>query len=394
MNNPVPALELHNRMIRFREQMDHDHPEWELSAIFGNVNLYYLTGTMQDAVLLIPRDDEAVLWVRRSFERATAESEFPEIRSMESYREAAATITIPEILHTETSVVPLALLNRFQKYVPARTIASLDLQLGRIRAVKSEYECHLMKQAGAIHRRVLEDLVPDLLKEGMSEAAFTCDLYSCMVEEGHHGIVRFGMFNCEILVGQVGFGESSLYPTNFDGPGGCFGLCPAVPTLGSRDRKLQRGDLVFVDNACGVAGYQTDKTQTYLFGGDVSAGVHDIHDQCIDIQNRMAFMLRPGVRPSEIYATIMDNTDDLPENFMGYGARRAGFLGHGTGLLVDELPVLTRGSDEPLREGMIIALEPKAGVKGVGMVGIENTFLVTPAGGVSITGSDPGLMKV
>jgi Xaa-Pro aminopeptidase len=43
---------------------------------------------------------------------------------------------------------------------------------------------------------------------------------------------------------------------------------------------------------------------------------------------------------------------------------------------------------------MTIAVEPKRGVKGVGLVGIENTFIVTPGGGRSITGSSRGLIPV
>jgi Xaa-Pro aminopeptidase len=35
---------------------------------------------------------------------------------------------------------------------------------------------------------------------------------------------------------------------------------------------------------------------------------------------------------------------------------------------------------------MVLALEPKIGIPGLGMVGVENTFLVTPGGGVSLTG--------
>jgi len=42
----------------------------------------------------------------------------------------------------------------------------------------------------------------------------------------------------------------------------------------------------------------------------------------------------------------------------------------------------------------VIALEPKVGVRGVGMVGIENTFVVTRGGGRSITGTNPGLILV
>lgn len=70
--------------------MDAENPLWEFAAIFGRVNQFYFTGTMQDAVLLIPRGDEAVLWVRRSYERALDESLFSEIRPMRSFRDAAA----------------------------------------------------------------------------------------------------------------------------------------------------------------------------------------------------------------------------------------------------------------------------------------------------------------
>jgi Xaa-Pro aminopeptidase len=43
---------------------------------------------------------------------------------------------------------------------------------------------------------------------------------------------------------------------------------------------------------------------------------------------------------------------------------------------------------------MTIALEPKKGIAGLGMVGIENTFLVTRGGGLSLTGKSPGLILV
>jgi Xaa-Pro aminopeptidase len=38
---------------------------------------------------------------------------------------------------------------------------------------------------------------------------------------------------------------------------------------------------------------------------------------------------------------------------------------------------------------MIIAVEPKKGIAGIGLVGVENTFLVTEQGGEKLTpGSD------
>src|ERR1035437_10298712 len=106
-------------------------------------------------------------------------------------------------------------------------------------------------------------------------------------------------------------------------------------------------------------------------------------------------MLRPGAILSKIYNIIMHNLDkEFLENFMGFGNRKVKFLGHGVGLTIDELPVIAQGFDEPIQEGMVFALEPKKGIKDIGMVGIENTFIVTPEGGRCITGTHPGLMKV
>ena len=392
----VPLAELSARMERFRTRMDMTHPDWELCVIFSRINQYYFTGTMQDGMVLIPRGGEPELFVRRSYERALDESLFPAIRPMSSFRDAVAvTKTVPDTAYLETEIVPIALLQRFCKHFPVKEVLSADREIVKTRSVKSAYEIQRMERAGAIHRFVLEEGIPTMLREGMTEAEFGTDVYSLMVREGHHGIVRFGMFQTEIEVGQLGFGDSSIYPAAFDGPGGCRGIGPAAPVLGSQSRTLRKGDLVFIDNACGFEGYQTDKTMTYMFRQSLPEEAVLAHEQCVDIQYRMAAMLKPGITPEYIYTTIMESlTPGFLENFMGFGSRRANFLGHGTGLQVDDLPVISKGSVEPLEEGMVIALEPKKGIKGIGMVGIENTFVVTPHGGRSITGNHPGLMLI
>ena len=392
----VPISELTDRMQRFLACMDAENPDWELAAIFGRINQYYFTGTMQDGVLLVPRDGQPVFWVRRSHERACTESLFPDIRPMKGFRDAVPAVPgTRRVIHVETEVVPLALLARFRKHFPCKDVASLDWQVARLRAVKSPYELAIMERAGAIHRQILEEGVPSLLREGVSEAEFGCDLFSLMVREGHQGTVRFGMFGVDIVVGQLGFGANSIYPTSFDGPGGCLGMGPAAPVLGSRDRRLRRGDLVFVDVGCAVDGYHTDKTMVYLFGRALPDEVIAIHRRCVEIQHRLASLIKPGAIPSQIYSCVMDRLDpEFLRNFMGFGDRRATFLGHGVGLQIDEPPVLAEGFDEPLVADMVLALEPKKGIPGVGMVGIEDTFVVTPQGGRSITGTNPGLILV
>ena len=398
MATKVPFSELTDRMNHFRVRMDAEQPNWELGALFGRVNQYYFTGTMQDGLLLVPRDGEAVFCVRRSFERAGDESLFPDIRPMQSFRDAVPMVpalAARQVIHLETELVPLALVQRFRKHFLCQELASLDAQIGRVRAVKSPYELAIMERCGAILRRVLEESVPAMLREGMNEAEFACELYSLLVREGHQGTVRFGRFNVDIAVAQLGFGENSIYPTSFDGPGGCVGISPAAPVLGSRRRKLQKGELVFVDVGCCVEGYATDKTMIYMFGRPLPDEVIAVHRRCVELQRRLALRLKPGAIPSEIYARTMESLDpEFLTNFMGFGHRRVNFLGHGVGLQIDEPPVIAEGFDEPLAEGMVLALEPKKGVAGVGMVGTENTYLVTPEGGRSITGNHPGPILV
>jgi Xaa-Pro aminopeptidase len=391
----VPLTELTDRLQRFRARMDRTQPGWELTAITGKVPLYYFTGTMQDGLLLIPQDGEAVFWVRHSYERAVDESLFLPIRKMKSYRDIAADMkTFPAILYLETEHVPIAQMQRLQKHLRFRDVKAVDDQVGAVRAKKSAYELALMEHAGKIHRRVLEDLVPGMLVEGMDEVTLTCELYSLMMKEGHQGLIRFGGFN-EMLLGQIGFGTSSLCPTCTDTPGGVAGMHPSVPQMGSPARTLQKGDLVVIDIGCGYRGYQTDKTLSYMFGKAIPEHAIQEHFRCVEIQDKAAAMLKPGAIPSEIYRTIMAGLEPaFLENFMGYGERRVKFLGHGIGLWIDEIPVIAEGFDEPLEEGMVIALEPKKGIPDVGLVGIENTFVVTPQGGRVLTGRSKGLVEV
>jgi len=83
------------------------------------------------------------------------------------------------------------------------------------------------------------------------------------------------------------------------------------------------------------------------------------------------------------------------EHFMGVSpANRVKFLGHGVGLNIDELPVIARGFDEPLAENMVIALEPKYAIPGIGMSGVEDTYLVGPDGGECLTGGGRDVILV
>jgi len=384
----TPKSELDHRMTRFTAAMDAAYADWEICAITGGVGMYYLTGTICDGMVLIRRGKDAVLWARKSYERAVLESEFGEIRSMTSFRDIAAAVSpLPDTLYLDMSAATLEWYGLLSKYISFDKVLPVDGVMLGVRAVKSPYEIAIMRRAGSVIDRLLREELPGFLHSGMSEADLGADMLLLFLKNGYHGVSRFSMRNADVLLGHVGFGTSPLYPSVFNGASGIAGLCPAVPVLGSRDVRLKAGDLVYIDIGFGLDGYNVDKTLIYSFGEIQPERVRDAHNHCLELEKLAVSMMRPGAKPSEIYNSVLQSVrPDLRDCFMGAPGRTVNFLGHGVGLYVDEFPVLAKGFDQPLECGMTIAVEPKISVDGCGLTGSENTYLITESGAESLTG--------
>ena len=174
---------------------------------------------------------------------------------MESFKDAAAEYpAMPASVHIETEFIPIAFLQRFQKHFPIRNVLSLDFLIASVRAVKSNFELDLMRKSGELHRHILEDWVPGILHEGMSEVDLAGALYAEMLRAGHHGVARFGMLIAEVVLGHIAFGESSLYPTSFNGPGGNYGMGPAVPGLAIEKHSSTKETLFLLTLALALKG--------------------------------------------------------------------------------------------------------------------------------------------
>ena len=392
---PVPASELEARLERFRRAMDAAHPGWEMAAVNHKVAMYYFTGTIQEGVLLI-RPQDAVFWVRRSFERACNESHFSDIRPMHSFREAAAFYgSAPKVMYVETKKATLDWERMLHKYFAFEGVGSFDSVLQDLRMVKSEYELKQMEQSGAIHETVLDIVAPKLIHGGISEAQLAIALYSEMVQRGSHGTARFNQALGEEAVGIASFGKSGLVRTGFDGPGGTDGTCIAVQSIGNAFRKLQPGRLVYLDIPCGFDGYHTDKTVVYYYGDlakdEQSKHLMEAQQRCLELEQEVVRLMVPGEPIENLYLRTMDKFDNIyGDAFMNGGK----FLGHSIGLVMDEAPAIAKGFKQPLQPGMTFAVEPKVALPGLGMVGTENTYVVTENGACSLTGSSHLLREV
>lgn len=388
--------ELLERISSICEEVNKAGKPWDAVLIVDKVNQFYLTGTMQNALFIIKPDGSYAYFVKSSFHSAKAVSPLDNIYEMSSYRDILEFLDHDcSNVYIESEIMTYAMLGRIKKYLNIENIIPIDKIIMKRRSLKSSHEISIMRESGRQHQYILEKIVPGILKEGMSEAELTYKIYSHMIELGHQGVIRFSMFQTELVIGQIGFGESSITPVCFDGPGGNRSICSAVQAIGSRERKLKKGDLVFVDIGYGVGGYHTDRTQLYMFGDKPSEKAREIHKKCMEIERETAAMLRPGEIAQNIYKYSLKLAEKYClDNFMGFGNKRVKFLGHGVGLQIDEYPVIANNFSEPLQENMVIALEPKNGLSGVGLLGVEDTYIVTKNGGEVITGWSKDIMVI
>ncbi|MDA3799549.1 MAG: Xaa-Pro peptidase family protein [Kiritimatiellae bacterium] len=398
MNNEklIPKTELDNRLNTFRENLTQHDPNWTLAVVMAKINIFYFTGTMQNGILVIPRNANETFFVHRSFERAMLESNIEDIRNINSFRDIPESFwTNSKSVYLETERIPLAHYARLNKYANFSEVKPVENIILQTRAIKSELEIDFLRHAGKVQSHVLEDIVPELLQTGMSETDLASQIQMAFIQKGGHGICRVRSFGSELYLGQVCFGESALYPNPFNGPGGVRGLSPAAPIFASPECTLNEIQIISADCGSTFHGYHTDKTATYAYGAPLSQKAIDAHKRCIDIQIEAKEKLVPGAIAEEIYNSIIaKQPKSFLEIFMGIGCEQAKFLGHGVGLEIDEYPVITSKWPDTIKENMVIAIEPKAWIRGEGMVGTENTYLVNKTGAECITGNEQALITV
>ncbi len=391
----IPEAELNNRLKTFIKNMTEYDPEWSLAVIMSKINLYYFTGTLQNGVLIIPRDKTPTFFVHRSFERAILESEFNDIKEITSFKDISSTIWTTKTAYIETERIPLAHYARLNKYSNFENVKSVENVVLKTRSVKSKLEIDFMRHAGSIQANILENIVPSTLRTGMTETDLASHIQHAFLQQGCHGVCRVRSFGGELYMGQVCFGESALYPNPFNGPGGVRGLSPAAPFFASHERRLKEVDIISADCGATFHGYHTDKTVTYAYGAPLSEKAMDAQRRCLEIQLKARDMIKPGVVAQEVYNTIIaKQPKNFLDSFMGIGSSQVKFLGHGVGLEIDEFPVITSKWPDVIEENMVIAIEPKSWIANEGMVGVENTFLVTHNGGKCITGKENSLINV
>ena len=381
-NLNTPKAELEQRIINLQEYLKKDNIDGAL--IVQLVDLFYFTGTIQQAHFYIPAEGESVLMVRKSYDRAKAESSVEKILYLKRPSDIPNILkanghALPATLGLELDVLPTNIFFSFQGIFKNPQIVDISPAVRLIRAVKSPYEIDLMRRAAALSDQVAE-WVPNILRAGMTELELAGKIEAESRRLGHQGVLRMRLWGGEMFYGHLLSGASGAVPSFLSSPTGGVGASPAV-AQGPGFKTIQRHEPVLVDYIFSYNGYLSDHSRIFSLG-PLAAELQDGHAAMLEIQKLVKKVAKPGIKAGDIYNRALEKTKELGygDHFMGIGTESVRFVGHGIGLEVDEYPFLAAGQPLELQAGMTIALEPKLVFPGKGVVGIENTHVVTADG--------------
>jgi Xaa-Pro aminopeptidase len=158
----------------------------------------------------------------------------------------------------------------------------------------------------------------------------------------------------------------------------------ATPTA----RIIRQGDLVKMDYGAIWDGYCSDITRTVVIG-KASDKVKEVYDIVLEAQERAIVGIRAGVACRDV--------DKIARDYItanGYGENFGHGLGHGVGLEVHEGPRLSQKSEETLKAGNVVTVEPGIYIPGWGGIRIEDMVQAREDGCEVLTSADKSLVEV
>lgn len=382
-NNPAIKNEVYSNLIKLKSIIK--ERKADACIITSSVNQYWLCGFIFDGYIYITPNsiNEPILFVRRPFDLKDHRAIF--IRKPEQIpallRES--NLPIPQNILIESDYLTFSTATRLKTALNANEVLNVSTDMRSLRMFKSENDIQQMRKSAEIHTQVY-NLIPTLYKKGMTDLELQIEIEREMRLHGSIGIFRSFGENMDIFMGSMLVGDNAQAASPYDYALGGAGISPLLP-LGANGTQLKPNTCLMVDMAGNYRPYMDDMSRTFAIENapDIAYNAHQVS---INIHNKVQQIAKPGILCSEIYnlafEIVMEN--NLQEYFMGT-TQQAKFIGHGVGLEINELPVITPRSKETLQAGMTFALEPKFVLPGIGAVGIENTYIVHKNGLENIT---------
>ncbi|WP_333900180.1 Xaa-Pro peptidase family protein [Agrobacterium pusense] len=220
--------------------------------------------------------------------------------------------------------------------------------LKRLRAVKSQREINLLRQASAA------------AEAGLVEMA-------AAVRPG----AALGQLSTAWKSGAQAYAAKSGFSLS-----GHWDFISVGPALSDMTAKVAPGALIKADVGTLVDGYSSDGARTFSWG-PVSPLAGDIFKALEAAFARGLDALRPGNTFGAVHAAMLASMRKD-----GFGEYYRGHFGHSVGgsVGIEEWPFFSHDNPEVILPGMVVALEAPFYGEGVGALMIEDQFLVTASG--------------
>ncbi len=381
--------ELIQRRDKIRWLMDQQNIDAALIAC--NVNLLYTYGQIISGYLYLPLHAPARIFVKRP---NNIKGEFVfSIRKPEQIVEILQEegLPMPKKLMLEGDELPYTEYTRLARMFPETEVVNGTPLIRQARSIKTAMEIEMFRRSGVAHAKAYEQ-IPAVYRAGMTDRDFSIEIERLMRLEGGLGIFRVFGQSMEIFMGSVLTGDNAAHPSPFDFALGGEGS-PELP-VGVNGTPLQEGYSVMVDMGGNFNGYMGDMSRVFSIG-KLPEEAYAAHQLCIDIQNEVANLAKPGAVCEDLYNTAIAMVKEagFADRFMGIH-QQARFIGHGIGLEINEMPVIAPRMKQVLEPGMVFALEPKIVLPGIGPVGIENSWVVTAEGVEKLTNCEESIIEL
>ena len=257
-----------------------------------------------------------------------------------------------------------------------RVVGETDASLiESLRETKDPEEIDRIRDVGARAVRVVESTL---------EMLRTCTVSSGKLRL-EHKILTVGMVKSRI---NVVLAEQDLMAP--EGTVFAAGPSSADPhQMGIASEPIRAGvPIVFDLFPVGTDGYWFDLTRTYVVGKPLPK-VKRMFDAVLEVQTRILDLIGEGTQASKMMSLACDLFErrrfkTIRAILRGdKDATKVGFihsLGHGVGLTIGERPQLSLFSDETLRRGNVVTVEPGLYEPELGGVRIEDTIVITKKG--------------
>ncbi|WP_280750937.1 MULTISPECIES: Xaa-Pro peptidase family protein [unclassified Parabacteroides] len=343
-----------------------------------DVNLYYVAGRVYSGYFYLPAEGDPWFFVKRP--NGLTGDQVHYIRKPEQMPELFIEhqIPLPKKLLLEGDELAYNEYMRLAAAFKPEETGNATALLRQTRSVKTPWEIEQFSLSARQHALTYSEIT-GCFRPGMTDIELQYEIEKRMRKNGSMGLFRAFGANMDIFMGSLLAGENAETPSPFDFALGGGGVNSSLP-IGANGTLLKEGTAVMVDMAGNYTPYITDMTRVFSVG-KLPEEAYRAHQVALEIQEVVTNISRPGTSCAEMYNLSLNIAEKagLGDCFMGT-KQQAKFVGHGIGIQINELPVLTPRSKEVLEPAMVFALEPKFVLPGIGAVGIENSFLVTETG--------------